>query len=134
MHHKPQSSVFVLRPRCRHISRTRGQQRTSKYAASLETQNDKVQQDALRGVIGANVNTQYFSTSVKNTKEQGRAETRSDQKYSNLSYLGMSAIGGDPLIGSEYITSPIQVYVPAEKLKCTQVGEYSRAMEKLAGH
>ena len=78
-----------------------GQQRTSKYAASFELRNDEVQQDALRGAIGANVNAQYLSASVKSTKEQETNETQSNQKYSNLAYLGMSAVGGDPLIGSE---------------------------------
>lgn len=78
-----------------------GQQRTSKYAASLEINNEEIQQDALRGAIGVNVNAQYLSASVKNSTEAGKSETRSGNKYSDLSYLGMSAIGGDPLIGSE---------------------------------
>ena len=63
--------------------------------------NEEVQQDALRGAIGASVNAQYLSASVKKTIEQEKSESRSGQKYSDLSYLGMSAIGGNPLIGSE---------------------------------
>ena len=78
-----------------------GQQRTSKYAASLEMSNEEVQQDALRSAIGVSVNAQYVSASAKKTTEQGKSQNRSGQKYSDLSYLGMSAIGGDPLIGSE---------------------------------
>ncbi len=62
------------------------------------------------------VNAQYIPASMKSTKEQAKIETRSDQKYSSSSCLSMSAIGGDRLIGSEYITNPIQVYVPADKL------------------
>lgn len=78
-----------------------GQQRTSKFAASLELNNEEIQQDALRGAIGVNVNAQYLSASAKKTTEEGQSKTRSGHEYSDLSYLGMSAIGGDPLIGSE---------------------------------
>ena len=63
--------------------------------------NEEVQQDALRSAIGVSVNAQYLSASAKKTTEQGKSQNRSGQKYSDLSYLGMSAIGGDSLIGSE---------------------------------
>jgi hypothetical protein len=63
--------------------------------------NEEVQHDALRSAIGVNVNAQYISASVKSTTEHGKSQNRSSQNFSDLSYLGMSAIGGNPLIGSE---------------------------------
>lgn len=78
-----------------------GQQRTSKYAASPQLGNEQIQQDALRGALEVNVNAQYLSASISKSTEREKTETRSDHKYSDLSYLGMSAVGGDPLIGSE---------------------------------
>jgi hypothetical protein len=78
-----------------------GQQWTSKYTASLEKNDKKVQEDTLRGAIGVKINAQYVSASVNRTKDEGENKARNAHKYSDLSYLGISTIGGNPLIGSE---------------------------------
>ncbi len=80
-----------------------GQQKTCKYAAALDVSGEEVQQDALRSAIGAKINTPYVAASVAYGKESGSGTSRSDQQYTNLSSLGMSASGGDTLIGSEYV-------------------------------
>ena len=81
-----------------------GQQKTSKFAAALDIEKEQVQQDALRAAVGAKINAPYLSTSLQVSKEKGTSEIRGDQKYVNLAYLGMSASGGNTLIGSNIPT------------------------------
>lgn len=78
-----------------------GQQKTSKFAAALIIKNKGLQQDALRSAVGVKINAPYISSALQLSKEKETAETRGDQQYTNLSYLGMSATGGNTLIGSE---------------------------------
>ncbi len=79
-----------------------GQQRTSKFAAALDVVGEESQQDALRSAVGAKVNAQFVGASATYSRDKGAGESGNDGKYTNLSYLGMSASGGNPLVGSEY--------------------------------
>lgn len=78
-----------------------GQQKTSKFAAALNTLDEDIQQDALRSAIGAKVNAQYISSSIQVSREKSNTVSQDDQQYTSLSSLGISSSGGDTLIGSE---------------------------------
>ena len=78
-----------------------GQQKTSKFAGSLNTKDEKAHEDALRSALGVKINAQYASGSTQISSESSNSTARGDSQYTNLAYLGMSASGGDSLIGSE---------------------------------
>ena len=80
-----------------------GQQRTVKFAGAMELKTDEQKQDAVRGALGAKIVAPYVSASLKYSKRRGTGSSRKDEEYADLSYLGMSASGGDTLIGAEYV-------------------------------
>jgi hypothetical protein len=79
-----------------------GQQRTVKFAGAMELKTDEQRQDAVRGALGAKIVAPYVSASFQYSKGRGSGSSRKDEEYADLSYLGMSASGGDTLIGAEY--------------------------------
>ncbi|KAH8668959.1 hypothetical protein BX600DRAFT_265923 [Xylariales sp. PMI_506] len=78
-----------------------GQQRTVKAAGAMEQKTDVQRQDAVRMALGAQVLAPYVSASFKSSRERGTSSTHKEDLYADLSFLGMSANGGDTLIGSD---------------------------------
>ena len=69
----------------------------------MDLETDDQKQDAVRGALGAKIVAPYVSASLKYSKRRGTGSSRKDEEYADLSYLGMSASGGDTLIGAEYV-------------------------------
>ena len=109
-----------------------GQQKTSKFAAALDIKDEEIQQDALRGAVGAKINAQFVVASGTYSKGTGMAAIRTDQQYTDLSYLGMSASGGDTRIGSEYILTPWRLTLCSDGKQHTPMGSDGGSVQKLA--
>jgi hypothetical protein len=98
-----------------------GQQKTVKAAAAMENKTDEQKQDAVRGALGTKILAPYISGSLEFSRERGTGSSHKETMFTDLSYLGMSASGGDTLIGSEYDSrclflrppSILHIYVPS---------------------
>lgn len=79
-----------------------GQQRTAKLAGAIEHKSNAQKQDAIRAALGAKIIAPYISGSFQYSKGRGSDSSRQEDRYDDVAYMGMSASGGDTLIGSEY--------------------------------
>ena len=70
----------------------------------MESKTDDQNQDAVRGALGAKIVAPYVYASFQSSKRRGTGSSAKGQEYADLSYLGMSASGGDTLIGAEYVS------------------------------
>lgn len=80
-----------------------GQQRTVKLAGAVAAEDNGKKQDAVRGALGAKIAAPYLSASLNRSSQRGSGSAQTDKQYTDLSYLAMSATGGDTLIGPEYV-------------------------------
>lgn len=81
-----------------------GQQRTVKFSGVMELKTDDQKQDAVRGALGAQIVAPYVSASFGYSKRHGTKSSHKDEEHANLSFLGMSANGGNTLIGAEHVS------------------------------
>jgi hypothetical protein len=79
-----------------------GQQRTAKFAGAIELKSDVQKQDAVRAALGAKIVGPYVSGSLQYSKSRGLDSARQEDRYADVAYMGMSASGGNTLIGAEY--------------------------------
>ncbi|KAI1328470.1 hypothetical protein F5Y16DRAFT_155470 [Xylariaceae sp. FL0255] len=81
-----------------------GQQRTVKLSGALEQMTDHQKEDAVRGALGAKISAPYVTASLQRSKDHGTGSSAKNQEYADLSFISMSANGGDTLVGADIPT------------------------------
>ena len=104
-----------------------GQQRTVKFSGAMKSETNKQKQDAVRAALGAKIVAPYVSASFQYSRRRGTGSSAKDQDYADLSYLGMSASGGDTLIGAEYVSLAPSLTLPTN-VGCISIPSWTKSV------